>query len=135
MTPILLSQYNIKTMENITQKFSAHDKKFDQIDKRFDQIDKKLEAHDKRFDQVDKRFDFLAIKFLEHDERLDRIEADMATKTDLNKISITLDKLVQITEKKDQELTIATHDMRIIEGRVEVLEEDMKQVKPALGLT
>ncbi|MFA5062231.1 MAG: hypothetical protein WC526_03745 [Patescibacteria group bacterium] len=129
-------------MENITQKFSAHDKKFDQIDKRFDQIDKKLEAHDKRFDQVDKRFDqvdkrfdFLAIKFLEHDERLDRIEADMATKTDLNKISITLDKLVQITEKKDQELTIATHDMRIIEGRVEVLEEDMKQVKPALGLT
>ena len=37
-------------------------------------------------------------------------------------------------EKKDEELTIASHDARHLVGRVEVLETDMRQVKPALGL-
>jgi chromosome segregation ATPase len=74
--------------------------------------------------QIDTQIDFLVKKVLEHDERLDRIETNMATKKDIQNISGTLDKLVGLAEKKDQELTIVTHDMRHLEGRVKVLEKD-----------
>lgn len=64
---------------------------------------------------------------LDHEGRLERIEQNMATKQDMSGISNTLDKLVKMGEKKDDELTLATHDMRIIEDRVEVLENDSRE--------
>ena len=36
---------------------------------------------------------------LNHEDRLERIEQNMATKKDLRGISITLDRLVKLTEK------------------------------------
>ena len=84
--------------------------------------------------RVEGQIDFLARVVVDHTERLDRIEENMATKKDINKIMNTLDRVVSLYEKKDQELTIATHDMRKVEDRVGVLETDMRQVKPALGL-
>ena len=84
--------------------------------------------------RIDSQFDFFAKKFLEHDERLDRIEENMATKKDVNKIMNTLDRFVALYEKKDQEQTIALHDAARLEDRVVILEKDMMQIKPALGL-
>ncbi len=109
----------------------------DKILKKLNEHDKKFSEHDKRFDRMDSQFDFLAKKVLEHDERLDRIETNMVTKDEFQEFRSEMlngmDKLVNLAEKKDQELTIATHDMLHIEDRVGVLEKDMKQVKPALG--
>ena len=122
--------------------FKQADKRFDQIDKRFDEHDKRFDEHDKRFDQIDKRFDhldeqidFLAKKVLNHDERLERIEDNMATKDDLREMSITLDKLVGLAVKKDQELTLIAHGMRKIEDKMEEYDMDLKLIKPILGLS
>ena len=59
----------------------------------------------------------------------------MATKEDLNVISKTLDHLVTLAKKKDQELTILGHNVKKVTDRVELLEKDVKQMKPALGLS
>ena len=59
----------------------------------------------------------------------------MATKDDISGITDTLDKLVKLAEKKDQELTFVTHDMKKFDDRLERVEHDVKKMKPALGLS
>ena len=141
--------YTKSAMDEVMQKLLEHDekfdehgkilaehsKRFDEHDKRFDGIDQRLDGHDKRFDQIDKQIDFLAKKSLEHDEHFERIEANMATKADMQSISGTLDKLVKMYEKKDQENTLLAHGLKGVEDRVEVLEKDVSQIKPLLALS
>lgn len=71
---------------------------------------------------------------LKHDEGIEYIKENMTTKKDLGEISNTLDKLVKLAEKKDEELAAGAHNAKRLTDRVEVLEKDMKYVKPALGL-
>lgn len=129
-------------MQEVIKKLEEHDKKFEQIDQRFEQVGK-------RFDQVDSQIDLVAQKVLEHDERLDRItsvvvehterldriERNMATKDDINNITNTLDKLVKLTERKDQELTVVAHDMKNFDNRITAVEQDVKIMKPLLGIS
>ncbi|OGH64102.1 MAG: hypothetical protein A2821_02315 [Candidatus Magasanikbacteria bacterium RIFCSPHIGHO2_01_FULL_41_23] len=98
------------------------------------QIWDKLKEHDKRFDQIDGQIDFLAIKVLEHDDRLQRIEENMATKADLRTISDTLDKLVGLALKKDQEVTFLTHSVKGLWNKFEEYDLDIKQMKLLLEL-
>ncbi len=53
--------------------------------------------------------DKIITMLLDHEERLVRIEDNMATKDDVCHLSNTLDHLVQLAEKKDQELTVIAH--------------------------
>ena len=71
---------------------------------------------------------------LKHEEDIGYIKENMATKKDLSLISDTLDKLVGLAEKKDQELTISSHDIRNLEDRMEIVEKDIIQMKPAIGM-
>lgn len=71
---------------------------------------------------------------LQHSDDIQELKETVATKMDVAQISNTLDKLVGLAQKTDQEVTMATHGMRRLEGRVEVLEKDMSKVKPLVGL-
>ena len=96
--------------EKIFKKLEDHDKRFDQHDKKFDQIDK-------RFDRLEYQVDFIAGKVLEHDERLENIEENMATKDDIAGITTTLDKLVGLVKKKDQELVFINQRLKRVEDK------------------
>ena len=138
MTPEGIFWYNIWTMEEVIKKLKEHDKIFVSIRKRFDQVDKRFEAVDKRFDQVEQQVDFLARKTLEHGERLERIENKMefvATKDDISRVINTLDEMVGYYRKKDQELLLFAHGLKKADDRIEVLETDVKKMKPLLGLS
>ena len=114
-------------ISTITAKLVEHDQKFDKIDKRFDEVDK-------RFDKVESSIDLLAVQMLKHEERLDRIEENMATKADINVITGTLDKILKMVERKDQELTVAQSWMSRTDDRLDVVEADVNKMKPALGM-
>ena len=86
-----------------------------------DQIIKKLEAHDAQLELI-------ARTVVDHTERLDRIEENMATKQDLGKITETLDDLVGLARKKDQELTFISHHLQRVDA-------DVQKIKPLVGLT
>jgi chromosome segregation ATPase len=94
-----------------------------------------LTSHGELFKSHGEQLDLIAMKVVEHDGRFERIEENMATKTDIREISNTLDKLVQLHQKKDQELTMVAHGMRRHEDRIENTEQDIRQMKPLLGLS
>jgi chromosome segregation ATPase len=109
-----------------------------------DEIKQILKSHGEQLDLI-------ATKVVEHDDRLDRITRavvdntqrldkidekleQVATKEDISRMTNTLDRIVKLTEKKDQELTFVTHDMKDFDDRLEKVEHDVKKMKPALGV-
>ncbi len=96
-----------------------------------DQIDfiaRKMIEHDEQFDNITR-------KMIEHDEQFSAIKEEMATKNDLRNISKTLDKLVGLVETRNQEIVMISHGMKRHEKSIEKIEEDIRQIKPALGLS
>lgn len=85
-----------------------------------EEVMKKLQDHDKQLDAI-------ALAVVDHTERLDRIEENMVTKKDHQEVMNALDKLIKLSEKKDQELTF-------MGNRVRRVEDDVKQIKPLVGL-
>lgn len=85
-----------------------------------EEIMKTLQDHDNQLDAI-------ARTVVDHTERLERIEKNMATKFDIRDITNTLDVLVKLAQKKDQELTF-------MGNRVRRVEDDVKQIKPLVGL-
>ena len=104
---------NSQRLDRIEEKVLEHDDKLDLIAK-------KVLEHDDRFDRITK-------KVLEHDDRFDRIEENMATKEDLRSITDTLDEILGLVKKNDQELTFMGE-------RVTRVEEDIATMKPLVGL-
>ena len=85
-----------------------------------EEVMKTLKDHDKQLDAI-------AHAVVDHTERLDRIEENMVTKKDHQEVMNALDKIIKLSEKKDQELTF-------IGNRVRRVEDDVKQIKPLVGL-
>jgi len=92
------------------------------------QIQNTIKSHE---DQID----FIARKMIEHDEQFSAIKEEMVTKNDLRNISKTLDKLVGLVETQNQEIVMISHGMKRHEESIEKIEEDIRQIKPALGLS
>lgn len=101
-------------MQEVLKKLQEHDKRFDQVDK--------------RFDQVDGQIDFIAKKVLDHDDQFQWFKENMATRADMSNISNTLNKIVGLVEKNDQEMTLLSRDLKSVE-------KDVKMMKPLLGLS
>lgn len=95
--------------------------------KEFQSIHKTLQSHEKQLD-------FLALKVVEHDERFDRIEERMATKDDVRMIMSSLDEVLVQMKKRDQEMAMFWHAFRRHEDRIEIVECDIKKIKPKVGL-
>lgn len=89
----------------------------DKIDSRMDKIDSRMDKMDGRIEGIENKMDSLA------------------TKEDMSRIIDHIDSLFGKYEKQEQEMTFAGHEIKGIDGRVEVLEDDMQKVKPLVGLT
>lgn len=99
----------------------------DKILQKLDSIDEHLAEHDRCFDAHDNQFDLIARTLVNHEERLIRIEENMATKDDIHGLSGTVDKILKLVIKKDEELTMVTHGMRRVQ-------DDIDRIKPLVGL-
>ncbi len=125
----------------IIKKLENHDKKFDSIDKRFDFIDKRLDSHDQKFDKVeqhlarhDQQLETIALTVVDTKEQVNDIKETMTTKTDIAKISNTLDVLVGLHKKTYQELTFMGERVRRVEENTQINTEDIRKIKPLVGL-
>lgn len=119
----------------ITNKLKEHDEQLDRIATIAVDNQKKLKEHDaqfisisRKFDDVDTHLDRIDEHIVLHTERLDRIEENMATKADIEHLTTTLDELVGLARKKDQELVFMSE-------RVSRVETDVAKMKPMIGLT
>ena len=106
----------------------------EKIIKKLEDHDKKFIEHDKRFDGVDKRLDKISNKLIEHDNRLNNIEENMATKKDLNRVINTLDEVLNITRRLDQERVFTQEWIRRIEREVTQNTRDIAKTKRILKI-
>ncbi len=58
---------------------------------------------------------------------VDEIKETMVTKKEMNRVYDTLDVLVKLAKKKDQELTAVTHQQKLMNN-------DIARIKPLVGL-
>ena len=116
-----------KILEKNDKRFDLIDRKLEQHDKRFDLIDRKLEQHDKRFEDHDEKFNRGFNRSLDHEEYMKWIKEEMATKEDMRQVINTLDGLVGLYKKTDQE--------QIFMGqRVSRVENDVEKIKTVVKL-
>ncbi len=71
---------------------------------------------------------------LKHDADIEYIKEHMATKSDLNDMTDTLDKILKLVQKKDEELTLVTHGMTRHEKQIQQHDKDIARIKPLVGL-
>ena len=81
-----------------------------------DEIMKTLVSHGEQIDLI-------AEKVLDHEEKLERIEENMATKKCLSKISGTLDKILKLVIKMDDEVTMITHGMKRMNNEIDKVKQ------------
>ncbi len=105
----------LKKLEAHDLRFDQHDQKFKEHDQRFDLIDQKLDKHGQRLDK-------LTIAVVDIQEEIVSIKETMATKEDIRGLAVTLDDLVGLYKKSDQELTFMGH-------RLDRVEDDVSQLK------
>ncbi len=110
----------------LENKFGQMNKRFDSIDKKLADHDKKLADHDGQLEIIAAQVDRTALMVVSHSERFDKIEREMATKKDLREIALTLDVLVKLALKKDQELTFMSHVVQR-QGK------DIERIKSVIG--
>lgn len=108
-------------------------KKLEEHDQRFLKIDTKLEEHDQqleiivnsvnglegRFDNLESRFDNLEGRFIKLEIKVDKIEENMATKDDIRNITNTLDTIVGLVKKFDQELIFMGQRLSRVEAKIQ----------------
>ena len=100
--------------EKIMKKLFEHDVHFEQVDQ--------------RFEQVDMRLDKMTNMLLNHEDRLKNIEENMATKQDIRGIHDTLDVIVRLLKKRDDENTFMSY-------RLQEHDTEIGKIKTAIGLT
>lgn len=59
----------------------------------------------------------------------------MATKSDIARMTTTLDEVVGLMRKKDQELVFMSERVSRVEEKANRLDGDIKKIKPLVGLT
>lgn len=72
--------------------------------------------------------DKVIFKILKLEEDVNEIKETMATKKDHQEVMNALDRLIKLSEKKDQELTF-------MGSRITRAEDDIKKIKPLVGLS
>lgn len=112
--------------KEVLKKLAEHDKRFDEHDKRFDEHDKRFDAIEKHLVYHDEYLERLTVMAVNHDTRLDRIEYELAnnvaTKKDLfelrSDLMVTLDEIVRLVRKTDQEMTFMGMRVTRLEEKV-----------------
>ena len=86
-----------------------------------DNLNKKVEAHEEQINVI-------ALTVIGHTERLDRIEEKLDAVVEKQDVMMdALQEVLQLTRKKDDELTFMGE-------RVKRVEKDVQQIKPLVSL-
>ncbi len=117
----------IKDVKFLKAHASKTDKTFISIEKRFDAVDKRFDAVDKRFDRVESQIDSLALHIYKNTDDIAWLKDNMATKDDIRGITDTLDVMLKILTKNEQEVTFMGE-------RVSRNTNDIITIKPLVGL-
>ncbi|MFA6547693.1 MAG: hypothetical protein WCT11_01965 [Candidatus Magasanikbacteria bacterium] len=135
-------------MEEVIKKLKEHDVSFVEVNKRFDDqedqlgliartvadhtehLDRIKESLDVTKEDVSKIIDIMATK-----DDISKMMDIMVNKEDISKIMNTLDAFVGMYKKKDEETLVNAHNVRKLDDRVVVLENDFIQIRPILGLS
>jgi len=120
--------------DQIIIKLEKYDQQLENIAKTVTDNQEKLENHDKRFDSMDNRLDTVAIKVVDIQEQVNDIKKTMATKQDISNISNTLDVIVGLVKKTDEEQIFMGVRVKRIEGETEKNTKDIQKIKPLVGL-
>lgn len=108
-----------------------------QQEEQIDLIARTVVGNSYKLEQQEEQIDITVRTVVGNSDRLAQVEDKLnnfVTKEDHQEVMNSLDKLVSITEKKDQELTMIGRGFGRHEDRIKTLEDDMKQIKPAVGL-
>lgn len=103
-------------------------------DVHFKKVGDKLLEHDAHFENIDIRLDKMTNMLLNHEDRLQRIEENMATKQDIRGINDTLDVLVKLAKKRDEEETFMSYRIQEHEKEITKVKKDIVQLQTASGL-
>ena len=118
--------------EQILKILKSHGEQLATISTQVEANSTELKSHGEQLKSHGEQLDLIASTVVGHEERLLRIEENMVTKKDHQEVMGTLDKLVGMMEKRDQEITMISHGMRRLDERVEKLELFNKKVEPLL---
>ena len=125
--------------EKIFQKLLEHDNQFEKIDQhfekidqRFEKIDQRLDGHDKRFERIEGVLENHTIKLLEHDEQFSKIREEMAE--GFRKVTNTLEGIVTIVQRLDQERIFTVQWVRRIEDEVRQNSMEIIKMKQVLKI-
>lgn len=97
-----------------------------------DDFNRRLNKLDQRINRIEKELQ--VIKFnMATKESVEKVGEEMATKNDLGKITVFLDKILKNTEKLDQERILTFYRIEEIEKRLGKSEQEIKKLKLALA--
>lgn len=71
---------------------------------------------------------------LKHDNDIEHIKENMSTKEDVRGINDTLDKIVQLVQKKDQESTLQSYRLKEVTDVLEKHGRDIERIKEKAGI-
>ncbi|MBI2415960.1 MAG: hypothetical protein HYV33_04875 [Candidatus Kerfeldbacteria bacterium] len=87
----------------------------------------------KKFKEQDQQLNTIVRIVADHTERFDHIEQNMVTQKDHQEVMNILDKILSLTKKKDEELTVLAHNLRLVDDKVEMHDNAIKQMNPNIG--
>lgn len=114
-------------MEDVIKKLEQHDQQLEIIACTVGENAGRLDRVEVRLDGIDGRLDGIEV-------RLDYIAETAATKEDQNRIIQSLDQLITLAQKNDQELTVLAYNVRELNDKVEEHDKTLKLIKPVVGL-
>jgi len=127
--------------DEIMKKLKEHDDRFDEIKKRLDGHDDQLETialtvadNKERLDRVEHTTGKVAERLVGMESRLERVEQNMVTKQDHNEMMNTLDEIVKLVRKKDEETTFMSAHVKRVEEKTDKNTADIQKIKPLVGL-
>lgn len=98
---------------------------------------KAIEKNGKKISSLDTTLTELTALVIENKMEIREIKEIMKTKadkSDINRILDAIDNFAGRTESNEQQIIIGGHQMRRTDKRVDIIETDVKQIKPLVGL-
>jgi hypothetical protein len=99
-----------------------------------EKIIEKLLEHDDHFKKVDSSLEKITGMLLDHEDRLKSIEENMATKNDIRGIHDTLDVMVKLLQKRDEEGAMMSYRIQEHDKEITKVKKDIVQLKTVSSL-
>ena len=126
-----MEKQNLVTKEDLKNTEEKLTKKIEENTRKLDEHTRKLDEHTRLIEENSRKIDNVALKVIENTEAIEDIRKNMVTKEIYN----TLDEMMVILKKLDQERIFTTEWIRRIEGEVETHTREIKRIKEKLSIS